>query len=75
MGLKLRPGDQGALAVIPELSLLIALPRSPVILAAMDLLDMIPVGMIVVIVRSLEAIRISASPLLPLVPLHFLNIL
>ena len=75
MGLKLRPGDQGALAVIPELFLVIALPRSPVIIAAMDLLDMIPMGMIVVIVRSLVAIRISAAPLLTLRPLHFLNIL
>jgi hypothetical protein len=71
--LKLRPGNQGALAVIPVLSLFIALPRSPLILVAMGL-GMIPVGMIVVIIRSLVAIRISA-PLLLLVPLHFLIIL
>ena len=71
--LKLRPGNQGALAVIPVISLLISLPRSPVVLAAMGL-DMIPVGMVVVIIRSLVAIRISA-PLLLVMPLHFLIIL
>jgi hypothetical protein len=71
--LKLRPGNQGALAVIPLISLLISLPRSPVVLAAMGL-DMIPVGMVVVIIRSLVAIRISA-PLLLVMPLHFLIIL
>lgn len=71
--LELRPGDQGALAVIPVLSLFICLPRSHVILAAMSLC-VIPVRMIVVIISSLIAIRISA-PLLLLVPLHFLIIL
>ena len=71
--LKLRPGNQGALAVIPVISLLILLPRSPVIPAAMGL-DMIPVGIVVVVIRSLVAIRISA-PLLLVMPLHFLIIL
>jgi hypothetical protein len=71
--LKLRPGNQGALAVIPEISLLIAVPRSPIVLAAMGL-GMIHVGMVAVIIWSPVAIRISA-PLLLLVPLHFLIIL
>jgi hypothetical protein len=71
--LKLRPGDQGTLAVIPLISLLIAVPRSPIVLAAMGL-GMIHVGMVAVIIWSPVAIRISA-PLLLLVPLHFLIIL
>jgi hypothetical protein len=71
--IKLRPGNQGALAVIPVLSVFIVLPRSPLILAALGL-GMILVGMIVVIIRSLVVPRISA-PLLLLVPLHFLIIL
>lgn len=71
--LKLRPGNQGALAVIPVISLLIGVPRSPVVLAALGL-GMIPVGMVLVIIWSPVAIRISAQLLL-LVPLHFLIIL
>ena len=71
--LELRPGNHGTLAVIPVLSLFIALHRSPAIMVAIGL-GMIPVGMIVVIISSLVAICISA-PLLLLVPLHFLIIL
>ena len=71
--LELRPGNHGTLAVIPVLSLFIVLHRSPAIMVAIGL-GMIPVGMIVMIISSLVAIRISA-PLLLLVPLHFLIIL
>jgi hypothetical protein len=66
--LELRPGNQGALALILAVSLFISLHRSPVIMVAMGL------GKIVVIISLLKAIRISA-PLLLLVPFHFLIIL